>query len=50
VLLRPDGYVAWIGEDQRELPGRLAHWFGRPGGADRPGQVDGPRRAGGKAD
>jgi 2-polyprenyl-6-methoxyphenol hydroxylase-like FAD-dependent oxidoreductase len=29
LLLRPDGYVAWIGEDQRELPGRLAHWFGR---------------------
>lgn len=30
VLLRPDGYVAWVGEDQQELNHRLAHWFGTP--------------------
>ncbi|WP_275292842.1 FAD-dependent monooxygenase [Amycolatopsis sp. La24] len=29
VLLRPDGYVAWIGEDQQELNHQLARWFGR---------------------
>jgi len=28
VLLRPDGYVAWAGADQRELLDRLAKWFG----------------------
>ncbi|WP_067687112.1 rifampin monooxygenase [Nocardia jejuensis] len=28
VLLRPDGHVAWIGEDQRELTARLTTWFG----------------------
>ncbi|MFB8275678.1 rifampin monooxygenase [Nocardia colli] len=28
VLLRPDGYVAWVGEDQQELDGVLAKWFG----------------------
>lgn len=28
VLLRPDGHVAWVGEDQRELDGQLARWFG----------------------
>ncbi|MGW3964900.1 rifampin monooxygenase [Amycolatopsis sp. NPDC005003] len=30
VLLRPDGHVAWIGDDQRDLDGRLARWFGSP--------------------
>nr|WP_272499556.1 rifampin monooxygenase [Actinomadura litoris] len=30
VLLRPDGHVAWIGDDQQELDGHLARWFGRP--------------------
>ncbi|MBN9748268.1 monooxygenase [Amycolatopsis sp. A1MSW2902] len=29
VLLRPDGYIAWIGEDQQELNHQLARWFGR---------------------
>ncbi|MFC5722401.1 rifampin monooxygenase [Streptomyces gamaensis] len=28
VLLRPDGHVAWVGEDQRELLDRLPTWFG----------------------
>ncbi|MGI5196839.1 rifampin monooxygenase [Streptomyces sp. CA-288835] len=28
VLLRPDGHVAWVGEDQEELVGRMAPWFG----------------------
>lgn len=29
-LLRPDGHVAWTGDDQRELAGRMAAWFGAP--------------------
>ena len=32
VLLRPDGHVAWAGEDQRELLGGLAQWFGAAAG------------------
>ncbi|MEI5522223.1 rifampin monooxygenase [Streptomyces brasiliscabiei] len=28
VLLRPDGHVAWAGEDQQDLQERLRHWFG----------------------
>jgi 2-polyprenyl-6-methoxyphenol hydroxylase-like FAD-dependent oxidoreductase len=28
VLLRPDGHVAWVGEDQQDLDGRLSEWFG----------------------
>ncbi|MFF2204902.1 rifampin monooxygenase [Streptomyces sp. NPDC058145] len=31
VLLRPDGHVAWVGEDQRDLVGRLPEWFGAAG-------------------
>jgi 2-polyprenyl-6-methoxyphenol hydroxylase-like FAD-dependent oxidoreductase len=30
LLLRPDGHVAWIGDDQRELDEHLSRWFGRP--------------------
>ncbi|MGK5632787.1 FAD-dependent oxidoreductase, partial [Streptomyces sp. URMC 123] len=30
VLLRPDGHVAWVGEDQHDLLDRLATWFGAP--------------------
>ncbi|MFJ8660594.1 rifampin monooxygenase [Streptomyces sp. NPDC093795] len=28
VLLRPDGHVVWVGEDQEGLRGRLSEWFG----------------------
>ena len=27
-LLRPDGHVAWVGEDQQDLLGPLQKWFG----------------------
>lgn len=30
VLLRPDGHVAWAGEEQKELNGALPQWFGAP--------------------
>ena len=30
VLLRPDGHVAWVGEDQTELLSQLPKWFGAP--------------------
>jgi 2-polyprenyl-6-methoxyphenol hydroxylase-like FAD-dependent oxidoreductase len=29
-LLRPDGHVAWVGEDQQDLLGQLPRWFGAP--------------------
>jgi 2-polyprenyl-6-methoxyphenol hydroxylase-like FAD-dependent oxidoreductase len=28
VLVRPDGHVAWVGEDQQELTDQLSRWFG----------------------
>ncbi|MFF8014101.1 rifampin monooxygenase [Streptomyces sp. NPDC007929] len=28
VLLRPDGHVAWVGENQQDLLDRLPRWFG----------------------
>lgn len=30
VLLRPDGHVAWVGDDQADLLGPMARWFGVP--------------------
>ena len=30
VLLRPDGHVAWVGDDQQELLSHLPRWFGSP--------------------
>jgi 2-polyprenyl-6-methoxyphenol hydroxylase-like FAD-dependent oxidoreductase len=30
ILLRPDGYVAWIGAHQQDLNDHLARWFGKP--------------------
>ena len=30
VLLRPDGHVAWVGEDQTDLLAHLPVWFGSP--------------------
>ena len=32
VLLRADGYVAWVGDDQRDLLGVLPRWFGAAAG------------------
>jgi 2-polyprenyl-6-methoxyphenol hydroxylase-like FAD-dependent oxidoreductase len=31
-LLRPDGHVVWVGEDQQDLLGRLPRWFGAAAG------------------
>src|SRR5216683_4728006 len=31
-LLRPDGYVAWAGDDQQDLLSQLPRWFGAPVG------------------
>lgn len=30
VLLRPDGHIAWIGDDQQDLDDHLSRWFGKP--------------------
>ncbi|MBO2448424.1 rifampin monooxygenase [Actinomadura barringtoniae] len=30
VLLRPDGHVAWVGEDQQSLTTQATRWFGTP--------------------
>jgi hypothetical protein len=30
LLLRPDGYVAWIGDHQPDLDDHLSRWFGEP--------------------
>ncbi|WP_067902664.1 rifampin monooxygenase [Actinomadura chibensis] len=36
VLLRPDGHVAWIGDEQDDLDAHLARWFGAPADRLRP--------------
>ena len=30
LLLRPDGHVAWVGDDQQDLDDHLTRWFGEP--------------------
>jgi 2-polyprenyl-6-methoxyphenol hydroxylase-like FAD-dependent oxidoreductase len=30
VLLRPDGHVAWVGDEQQDLDHHLSRWFGKP--------------------
>lgn len=43
VLLRPDGHVAWAGDDQAGLLGRMPEWFGAPAGRTHgPGRTGGP--------
>ncbi|OUS97827.1 rifampin monooxygenase [Rhodococcus sp. NCIMB 12038] len=32
VLLRPDGHVAWVGDDQAGLDKQMSRWFGAPVG------------------
>lgn len=36
LLLRPDGYIAWVGERQQDLNDHLARWFGEPTRRSRP--------------
>ena len=36
VLLRPDGHVAWAGDDQQHLDDHLTRWFGEPADRRRP--------------
>jgi flavin-dependent dehydrogenase len=44
VLLRPDGHVAWVGEDQQMLEVALAKWFGAKDSRSVPSVSENPRR------
>jgi 2-polyprenyl-6-methoxyphenol hydroxylase-like FAD-dependent oxidoreductase len=44
VLIRPDGYVAWVGDlSEPGLADALSHWFGQPAAAVRSSKEKGPR-------
>jgi hypothetical protein len=32
MLLRPDGHVVWVGDEQQDLLDRLPSWFGAAAG------------------
>jgi hypothetical protein len=50
VLIRPDGYVAWVGDGTRlGLTDALTTWFGPPTGAQGTGFQDHPGRSAGRA-
>lgn len=36
VLVRPDGYVAWVAGGAEDLPAALGRWFGAPTGSAAP--------------
>jgi 2-polyprenyl-6-methoxyphenol hydroxylase-like FAD-dependent oxidoreductase len=45
VLVRPDGYVAWVHEGSEDgLADALAYWFGLPAGSTRPVSTPSPTR------
>jgi hypothetical protein len=48
VLIRPDGYVGWVGDlTQPGLPGALTTWFGAPTGRSAlPSKISKEHRAG----
>jgi hypothetical protein len=46
VLIRPDGYVAWVGDRTHlGLTNALTTWFGLPGAVERTGYQDQPVRS-----